>query len=87
MELIMLGKTVIVSALSSTYKMEPFENISMLISKADKIKFKKSICQVCQENTAPFTLRTIPNNEILLVGASDCYKSACRSCYMKNHLF
>jgi thymidine kinase len=87
MELILLGKTVIVSALSGTYKMEPFENISFLISKADKIKFKKSICQFCQENNAPFTLRTIPNNDLILVGAADCYKSACRKCYIQNHVF
>jgi len=87
MELILLGRTVIVSALSSTYKMEPFHNISILISKADKIKFKKSICHICQDNTAPFTLRTIPNNDLLLVGAEDCYKSVCRVCYVKNHVF
>jgi thymidine kinase len=35
------GKIVIIAALSGNFKMEPFETVSKLISKADKIKLMK----------------------------------------------
>ncbi len=73
-----------VSALSGNFKMEPFDNVSRLISKADKIKFKKSICFFCH-GSAHFSLRIIASDEEVLIGASDMYKPACRVCYVKNN--
>jgi len=43
-ELVLLKKIVIVAALNADYKMEPFPNVSKLISKADKIKLLKAYC-------------------------------------------
>ena len=43
-KLVLLKKVVIVAALNADYKMEPFPNVSKLISKADKIKLLKAYC-------------------------------------------
>ncbi len=79
----LMGKQVFVSALSGNFKMEPFENVARLIAKADKIKHLKAVCFYCH-GTAPFTLRTIPSQEEVLIGASDAYQAVCKVCYYKN---
>ena len=63
--------------------MEPFENISRLIAKADKVKQKTAICSFCQ-GKAPYTLRTVPINSEVLIGAEDMYKPVCKLCHFKN---
>jgi thymidine kinase len=83
-QLVLNGKHVLVSALSGNFKMEPFENVSKLISKADKIKLKKAICFYCHEKAA-FSLRTIPSDEEVLIGAADKYRPTCRSCHINNN--
>jgi len=83
-ELVFQGKTVVVSALSGSFKMEPFENVARLISKADKIKFKKAICHFCH-GSAHYSLRTIASEEEVLIGAADKYRPTCRVCYVKNN--
>ena len=79
------GKIVVVSALSGNFKMEPFENVSKLISKADKIKLLKAYCFFCHKR-AGFSLRTVRNDKEILIGASDMYRPVCKACYYKNNL-
>ena len=79
------GKIVVVSALSGNFKMEPFENVSKLISKADKIKLLKAYCYFCHKR-AGFSLRTVRNDKEILIGASDMYRPVCKACYYKNNL-
>ena len=73
-----------VSALSGNFKMEPFDNVSRLIAKADKIKFRKAICFFCH-GSARYSLRTIPSDQEVLIGASDKYRPTCRSCHIKHN--
>lgn len=82
-KLCLLGKIVIVSALSGNFKMDPFENVSKLISRADKIKLLRAYCYFCQK-IAGFSLRTVPDQEEILIGAADAYRPACKGCYFKN---
>ena len=65
--------------------MEPFENVSKLISKADKIKLLKAYCYFCHKR-AGFSLRTVRNDKEILIGASDMYRPVCKACYYKNNL-
>ncbi len=73
-----------VSALSGNFKMEPFDNVSRLVAKADKIKFRKAICFFCH-GSARYSLRTIASEEEVLIGASDKYRPTCRVCYFKQN--
>lgn len=77
------GKHVIVSALSGNFKMEPFDNISRLIAKADKIKHLKAVCHYCKTD-ASYSLRTIRSEEEVLIGAAEAYQPVCKVCYYKN---
>ncbi len=80
-----MGKIVVVAALSGDYKMKPFNNVSELISKADKIKLMKAFCFYCH-TLAGFTMRTIKSNELFLIGAGESYRPVCKSCYKKYNI-
>lgn len=80
-----LGKIIVVSGLSGDFKMEPFDNIAKLISKADKVKLLKAYCYYCQKS-AGFTLRTIRDDSIFLVGAAEAYRPVCKKCHFDNHI-
>ena len=84
-ELCKAGKIVVVSALSGNFKMEPFQNVSILISKADKIKLLKAYCYFCHKR-AGFSLRTVRNDKEILIGASDMYRPVCKACHFKHSL-
>ena len=79
------GKIVVVAALSGNFKMEPFDNVSKLISKADRVKLLKAYCAFCQKQ-AGFTLRTVRDDKEILIGAGDIYKPVCKACHYKNSL-
>ena len=76
------GKIVIIAALSGNFKMEPFETVSKLISKADKIKLMKAYCFYCHK-VAGFSLRIVDSKETILIGASEAYRPVCKGCYYK----
>jgi thymidine kinase len=76
------GKILVIAALSGNFKMEPFENVSKLISKADKIKLMKAYCFYCQK-LAGFSLRTVCSDKEILIGAAEAYRPVCKKCYYK----
>ncbi|EAN77518.1 thymidine kinase, putative [Trypanosoma brucei brucei TREU927] len=75
------GKVVIVSALDADYLQEPFEEICLLVSRADSVVKLSAVCMECHNRKASFTYRTVKSDERKLVGGSDMYMSVCRSCY------
>jgi thymidine kinase len=77
-----LGKKVMVAALSSTYEREPFPSVSELISRADDVQFRTSICATCC-GRAPFTWRKTNSKELVIVGGAETYQPACRECYIE----
>jgi thymidine kinase len=79
-----LGKIVYISALSGSFKSEPFPNVSRLISRADKIIHLKSVCDYCGAKGS-FTLRTTDDSDDLIVGGAEMYKPACRKCFYERH--
>lgn len=82
-ELANIGKTVIISCLSGNFKREPFEAVTKLIPKCEKIQLLTAICSSCGCE-ATYTFRTIRNEDEVLIGGEESYKPACRLCYMKN---
>ena len=77
------NKIVYVFGLSGDSNREKFGQILDLIPLADDIKFLKSICNKCKiVKDGSFTLRTINNNEQMLVGGSSEYIAVCRSCWL-----
>ena len=78
-----LGKIVVVSGLISNFQREPFENMTNLISKAEKFTKLSSICMICAEKAAfhkkiqPELCQT-PQD---FIGGTDKYKSVCRKCF------
>ncbi|BAO49570.1 thymidine kinase [Alphaentomopoxvirus acuprea] len=76
------NKLVIVSALNSSYKREPFENISKLMSliDIDSLCALSGICKYCS-NKSIFTKRLNDDNKLIVVGSDDLYVPVCRTHY------
>jgi thymidine kinase len=79
------GKTVIVSALSGTFQRKPFANVSELLALAEDVLHLNAVCSFCG-NLAPYSLRTTDEEEVIVVGGSEKYVAACRSCYQAKSL-
>jgi len=75
-------KTVLVTGLNGDFKREPFEEISKLIPKCDKIKFLTSVCSVCSKK-ASFSYKNDCGDQekIIEVGGKEKYTPLCRECY------
>jgi thymidine kinase len=72
-----LDKHVFVAGLDGDYAMNPFRNVTDIIPFADVVLKLNARCYICN-NTAPFTKRIVESDQLVLVGAGDCYKPVCR---------
>lgn len=79
--LVIMGKTIYISALDSDVYMECWENINNIFPICNQIKKYQSICFYCK-NKAPFTMREGNNKQKIVIGDSDIYKAVCRKCFM-----
>lgn len=85
-ELVEKGKRVIVAGLDLDFKGEPFGIVPTLMALADDVLKLHAICLVCGDE-ANFTQRLINgqpakyDDELILVGADECYEARCRGCY------
>lgn len=77
------GKKVYVSALDGDYRRKPFGKIGELIPLCTHIVKLHAICMMCKKNNGYYTLRTVQNEEIELIGANDKYMAVCLKCYVK----
>ena len=66
--------------------MEPFENVSKLVSLADDIIHMKAICYACFKE-ASFSLKNSKSEDLVEIGGAELYKPCCRECFEKNKLF
>jgi thymidine kinase len=76
------GKIVIVAALDSDFRRQPFGNICQIVAKAERVTKLSSICHFCKEDAA-FTARISTETEQKVIGGPDKYKPVCRECYSK----
>lgn len=79
-ELALRGIRVIVAGLDMDYLGNPFGPMPMIMAKADFVTKLHAICVKCG-NIANYSYRKTPNDEQVMLGATDVYEPRCRICY------
>jgi thymidine kinase len=78
MELVALGKRVLMAGLDTTFANEPFGPVPNLIALADKVTKLSAVCMVCGQS-AIHTQRLGQSQELVVVGAAGLYEARCRA--------
>ena len=79
-ELIALGKRVLMAGLDTTFAAEPFGPVPNLMAIADKVTKLSAVCMVCGA-AAIHTQRLGHSQELVVVGAAGLYEARCRACF------
>ena len=77
-ELIHLGKRVVMAGLDTTFNAEPFGPVPALMAIADEVTKLSAVCMVCGA-PAIHTQRLGQSQELVLVGAAGLYEARCRT--------
>jgi thymidine kinase len=77
-ELIALGKRVLMAGLDTTFEAEPFGPVPNLMAIADKVTKLSAVCMVCGQ-AAIHTQRLGQSQELVVVGAAGLYEARCRA--------
>ena len=77
-ELVHLGKRVLIAGLDTTFNAEPFGPIPALMAIADEVAKLSAVCMVCGA-PAIHTQRLGQSQERVLVGAAGLYEARCRT--------
>ncbi len=78
MELVHLGKRVLLAGLDTTFAAEPFGPIPALMATADEVTKLSAVCMVCGA-PAIHTQRLGSSQELVMVGAAGVYEARCRT--------
>jgi thymidine kinase len=78
LELIALGKRVLMAGLDTTFSNEPFGPVPNLMALADKVTKLSAVCMVCGQ-PAIHTQRLGQSRELVVVGAAGLYEARCRA--------
>jgi thymidine kinase len=78
MELVSMGKRVILAGLDTTFANEPFGPVPALTALADKVTKLNAVCMVCGQ-PAIHTQRLGDSQELVVVGAAGLYEARCRA--------
>jgi thymidine kinase len=79
-ELAFRGVRVIVAGLDMDYLGNPFGQMPYIMAKADYVTKLHAICVKCG-SIANYSYRKIPNEDQVMLGATDVYEPRCRLCY------
>lgn len=79
-ELVHLGKRIILAGLDTTFTAEPFGPIPALMAIADEVAKLSAVCMVCGA-PAIHTQRLGASQELVVVGAAGVYEARCRACF------
>jgi thymidine kinase len=79
-ELVHLGKRIILAGLDTTFTAEPFGPIPALMAIADEVTKLSAVCMVCGQ-PAIHTQRLGQSQELVVVGAAGLYEARCRACF------
>jgi thymidine kinase len=77
-ELVHLGKRIIMAGLDTTFNAEPFGPIPALMAVADEVAKLSAVCMICGA-PAIHTQRLGQSQELVLVGAAGLYEARCRT--------
>jgi len=80
LELVHLGKRVVLAGLDTTFSGEPFGPIPALLAIADEVAKLSAVCMVCGA-PAIHTQRLGSNQQVVMVGAAGVYEARCRACF------
>jgi thymidine kinase len=80
LELVHLGKRVVIAGLDTTFSGEPFGPIPALLAIADEVTKLSAVCMVCGA-PAIHTQRLGSNQQVVMVGAAGVYEARCRACF------
>ncbi|MEK6544534.1 MAG: thymidine kinase [Elusimicrobiota bacterium] len=75
------GLRVIVAGLDLDYRGEPFEIMTHLLARAEKVTKNLAICSVCGEDAHYSQLLKADSAERIIVAAADRYEARCRECF------
>jgi thymidine kinase len=79
-ELVHMGKRIIIAGLDTTFTAEPFGAIPALMAIADEVAKLSAVCMVCGA-PAIHTQRLGASQELVVVGAAGIYEARCRACF------
>ncbi|HTD95513.1 MAG TPA: thymidine kinase [Edaphobacter sp.] len=77
-ELVHLGKRLIMAGLDTTFAAEPFGPIPALMAISDEVTKLSAVCMVCGQ-PAIHTQRLGQSQELVVVGAAGLYEARCRA--------
>jgi thymidine kinase len=77
-ELIALGKRVLMAGLDTTFAAEPFGPVPNLMAIADTVTKLSAVCMTCGQ-PAIHTQRLGDSQELVVVGAAGLYEARCRA--------
>ena len=77
-DLVHLGKRIILAGLDTTFNAEPFGPIPALMAIADEVAKLSAVCMVCGQ-PAIHTQRLGQSQELVVVGAAGLYEARCRT--------
>jgi thymidine kinase len=80
MELVHMGKRVLIAGLDTTFTAEPFGPIPALMAISDEVTKLSAVCMVCGA-PAIHTQRLGQSQELVVVGAAGVYEARCRACF------
>jgi thymidine kinase len=78
LELVHLGKRVILAGLDTTFANEPFGPVPNLMALADEVTKLSAVCMTCGA-PAIHTQRLGQSQELVVVGAAGLYEARCRA--------
>ena len=78
------GKIVIIACLDGTFQRKPFGKILELVPLAEKVTKLSAVCVICGK-AGSFTQRIVANDQIELIGGSECYRPLCRGCFYSSN--
>jgi thymidine kinase len=77
-ELVHLGKRILIAGLDTTFTAEPFGPIPALMAIADEVTKLSAVCMTCGA-PAIHTQRLGASQELVVVGAAGLYEARCRA--------
>jgi thymidine kinase len=80
LELMHLGKRIIIAGLDTTFAGEPFAPVPDLLAVADEVLKLSAVCMQCGA-PAVHTQRLGADQSVVLVGAAGLYEARCRACF------
>jgi thymidine kinase len=79
-ELVHLGKRIVLAGLDTTFTGDPFGPIPALMAISDDVTKLSAVCMVCGA-PAIHTQRLGASRELVVVGAAGVYEARCRACF------